>query len=162
MKNLQLNTLAFCLIIFFISCGSFAQTNQLNENEQAIIIPLDISSQRPVVELQINGEGPYLFIFDTGSSGNVIDKELASKLDLKIIGENRVGTPGSEDVTIAKQAYVPNVSLEGTDILKDTDMAILDLRSMLPVDGVLSSNFFADYLVTLDYPNSKLILNIDS
>jgi len=160
MKHLQLSAFLFFLIIVFISFGSLAQTKQTNRNEGAIIIPLDLSSQRPVVELRINGEGPYRFIFDTGSSGNVIDKELASKLNLTVTGENRVGTPGSEDVTIAKRVFAPNVSLEGTDILKDAEMAILDLRSMLPVDGVLSSNFFADYLVTLDYPNSKLILNI--
>ncbi|MDH3267431.1 MAG: retroviral-like aspartic protease family protein [Ignavibacteria bacterium] len=160
MKHLQLNVLLFCLIIVFINFGSLSQTKQTDKNEGAIIIPLDLSSQRPVVELSIDGEGPYRFIFDTGSSGNVIDKELASKLNLEITGENRVSTPGSENVTIAKTVKAPLVSFEGSDILKDADMTVMELRVMLPVDGVLSANFFSDYLITLDYPNSKLMLNI--
>jgi len=40
----------------------------------------------------INQKGPYRFILDTGSSGNVIDEDLAMELGLEVIGEDPLRT----------------------------------------------------------------------
>jgi len=160
MNHIQPSSFILCIIIFITSGFSYSQTEESKENTFPVTIPLDISAQRPVIELTINQDGPYKFIFDTGSSGNVIDEKLAEKLNLEIVGENQVGTPGSESITMAKEVFVPNIGFKGTSVLKNTQMTSLDLRSMLPVDGVLSANFFSEYLITLDYLNSKLMLNV--
>lgn len=124
----------------------------------SVIIPLDLTTQRPVVELQINGKGPFRFIFDTGASGSVIDANLATEAGLKVIGEDSLRTPGSDNVIMSKRVKALMITFAGTDISKDATMNTMDLREMLPVDGILSPDFFANYLITLDYPGSKLIL----
>lgn len=149
--------LIFVMVLFLTMIG-FCQTKP-NRDKNTIIIPLDLSTQRPILELKINGKGPYRFIFDTGSSTNVIDQELADSLSLKVIGEKSLHTQGSDSELMSKKVLVPNVTLTGIDIPDTIVMSTLAIRKMVSVDGVLSANAFADYLLTVDYPGSKLILN---
>src|SRR5262249_8912210 len=46
-------------------------------------VPMLDFGGRPVIEVKINGKGPYQFIFDTGASFNVFDSSLAAELSLK-------------------------------------------------------------------------------
>lgn len=158
MKLRQLAKLLSFAITIFSSLGGFCQTKVPNDKDGLTIISLDLNSKRPIVELRINGKGPYRFIFDTGSSGSVIDASLATELGLEVIGEDSMGTPGFDNVIMSKRVKAPLVTFEGTDISKDATMNTMGLREMLPVDGILSPTFFLNDLITLDYPNSKLIL----
>lgn len=127
---------------------------------QELAIPMDLSTHRPIVDLMIDGKGPYKFIFDTGSETNVIDENLSKELGLKVVGEDPLMTPGSDNKLVSQRVAAPKTGFSGTNILRDTEMNVIALRAMLPVDGVLSGVFLADYLVTMDYPGSKLILSI--
>ncbi len=122
------------------------------------IIPIDMSSHRPVMDVMINGKGPYKFIFDTGSSTNVVDAGLSDALGLEVVGEDPLRTPGSTNRLMSKRVAVKNLALSGSDIVKDTEMNVIELRKMLPVDGILGGFFLEDYLVTMDYPGTQLIL----
>ena len=77
------------ILMFISSMVSFGQSE--------IIIPMDLSLNRPVIALFIDHQGPYSFILDTGAGGNVIDKGLASKLDLKATGKVEVRSPGNDN-----------------------------------------------------------------
>lgn len=147
-------TIVLYQIVFFGSC----QMKKLTDPE--IVIPMDMTSHRPIVELTIDGKGPYKFIFDTGSSTNVLDKKLSQEFGFKVIGEDSLKTQGTSNRLISQRVSVPNVHFPGTDISKDVEMNVVDLRAMLPIDGVLSGIFFDEYLVTMDYPSSILILTI--
>ena len=157
MKSKQLAILISIMIVTFCSLGSFRFINK-PQNNDVVIIPINLSSQRPIIELKINGKGPYKFIFDTGSSGNIIDANLADELKLNVVGYDSMETPGSENVIISKRVKVSNVSFDGTYISKDAVMNMINLREMVPVDGILNPAFFSDFLITMDYPGSKLIL----
>ncbi len=143
-----------------LTCLSILATASASKlGAQNFTIPLDISSNRPILELTIDGKGPYRFIFDTGSSGNVIDTKLAEELGLKVVGEDPLRTPGSDNRLVSKRVEASEVSFPGTDIVQSGTLNTIDLRSMLPVDGILSGAFFSEYLMTLDYPGSKLTLS---
>jgi len=159
LNKIFLNLSIITIIVLFTMTTS-CQIKVPNENDKQIIIPLDISTQRPIVELMVNDKGPYRFIFDTGSSGNVIDKELADKLKLEVIGEDPLRTPGSDNKLMSKRVKVLKVAFPGTEISKDAIMNTIALRKILPVDGILSPSFFSNYLITIDYPNSELILTM--
>ncbi|MCD2257726.1 pepsin/retropepsin-like aspartic protease family protein [Psychroserpens luteolus] len=159
-------TLFSCLIFFIGSCQEKKEKHSENEPSsqrqirkqrvESITIPMDLSTRRPIVELMINGKGPYKFIFDTGSMTHVIDERLQSEFGFKVVGEDPLGTPGSDKKLTSKRIEVPKVSFSGTNLSQDLVMNVIDIRAMLPVDGILSSIFFKDYLLTMDYPNSKL------
>lgn len=134
----------------------FDQIRRSEQSLQHIVIPMDLSSRRPIVAVMLNGKGPYKFIFDTGSMAHVIDEKLSSEFGFNVVGEDTLRTPGSDSILLSKRVTVPKVGFSRTNILKDVEMNIINLRSMLSVDGILSSNFFEDYLLTMDYPNSNL------
>ncbi len=150
--------ITFTSLIICMFGSSWIAALAAPESQESIIIPLDISTQRPILELMINQTGPYRFILDTGSSGNVIDEDLAKELGLEVIGEDPLRTPGSDNKLMSKRVKVPAVTFVNTDISEDAVMNTIALREMLPVDGILSPIFFSNYLLTLDYPNSELIL----
>lgn len=145
--------------------GIFRQpkkNNKLNgsaiiEESSGIIIPMDLSLNRPIIEIFINKKGPYRFIFDTGASGNIIDKELASLLDLKEIGKVEVGTPGSDKTSSAPQVSISEIKVSD-QTLSNISMVAIDLRKMIPVDGILSFREFSEFLININYPEKKIIL----
>jgi len=156
-KLLQMVVLPIAVLF---TMGSSCQIKVPGEKDDRIIIPLDFSTQRPVLELMINDKGPYQFIFDTGSSTNVIDTELANELKFEVIGEDPLRTPGSDNKLISKRVKVPNVNFANTDISEDAVMNTIAIREMVSVDGILCPTFFSKYLLTIDYPGSILSLSI--
>ncbi len=152
MKTITFTSIIICMF------GSSWTTTAANKNQEPITIPLDISTQRPILELMLNNKGPYRFIFDTGSSGNVIDEELATNLALDVIGEDPLRVPGSDNKLMSKRVKVLEVAFPGTGISEGAIMNTMAIRKLVSVDGILSPIFFSNYLLTMDYPNSKLIL----
>lgn len=144
--------------LLLLTLGNSCQKKIPNESEKLIAIPMDHSSQRPVIKVMINNKGPYRFIFDTGSSGSDIDSKLAKELGLEVIGKDTLYTPGSDDMLMSEKVRVSKASFVGTDIAVEAVMNTIPIRQMLPVDGIISPEFFSNYLVTLDYPNSNLLL----
>ena len=160
MKNKILHKVIIILLAPFFMIGAFCQT-KLIMNNNPISIPLDISTQRPVLKLMINDTGPYRFIFDTGSSTNVIDQELANKLGLEVIGEDPLQTPGSDNKLMSKRVLISKVTISGIELAEEVVMNTVAIRNLVSVDGVLCPNAFVDYLITIDYSNSELILSSD-
>ncbi|MBN2244546.1 MAG: clan AA aspartic protease [Candidatus Aminicenantes bacterium] len=127
------------------------------EESSGIIIPMDLSLNRPVIEIYITRKGPYRFIFDTGASGNIIDKDLASLFDLKETGKVEVGTPGSEKTSSAPVLNIPEITVS-EQTLSDISMVVMDLRKMIPVDGILSFREFSEFLININYPEKRIVL----
>lgn len=145
------------------STAAFADTepaiHSKDHTDERITAPIDLTLQRPVVDLFVNGKGPYKFILDLGSSGNLIDQSVARSLELTKVGTDSIGSPGSKELLAVSRVEAGNVVLAESLTLENVPMSVFDLRKLLPVDGVLSPRVFSSYLITLDYPNSRLILD---
>lgn len=144
-----MNKISLTLVLCFFFFSGFAQ--------QRHIIPLDLSTNRPIVEVRINGKGPYKFIFDTGSSTNVIDNDLVEELGLKLVGEDPLRSQGNSTL-VSKRYEASEISITGAGFSKKGTLNAIALRSMVSVDGIIGGPFASEYLVTLDYPGSRLIL----
>jgi hypothetical protein len=128
-----------------------------------LTVPLTFIQGRPVVEVKINGNGPFRFYFDTGASGPVMSLKCADELKLKSFNDMpvrvRSGGDGPDAKPIeGKMVVIPDLEL-GTAKLHDLPIAAFD-RARLGGDdapvGVLSPNLFPEYLVTIDYPKQQL------
>lgn len=101
---------------------------------------------RPVVDVSINGKGPYRFILDTGASVTVIGDDLKDELALPSGG-------GSPSLVSIDSLRVGEASLTGVVA------GIAPLSRMFRTDaprGVLSASTFPGYLVILDYPGKRV------
>ncbi len=145
MRKIILSIL-FCHVLLF----GFSQTGQ-------IVIPMDLSTNRPIVEVEINGKGPYRFIFDTGAGTNVIDNDLVDELGLKLIGEDSLRSQGDNRL-VSKRYETNSLAIVGSGISKTATLNAIGIRNMVQVDGIIGNQYALDYLVTLDYPGSRLIL----
>jgi hypothetical protein len=125
-----------------------------------VSLPLHWFKRKPVVEVKINGRGPFRLYLDTGAQGSVLDQELADELKLPAVGEVRVSSPGGKGLP-GKRVKLDQVEL-GDAVLSTVpavafDRTHLDAGKDTP-RGVLSAGIFPDFLVTLDYPGSRLVI----
>lgn len=132
--------------------------------EPRVVVPMDTSIRRPVIDLTINDQGPFRFVVDSGAGGTVIDDDLAKKLHLKTIGKALTGDVSGQAPREMPLVVVDRIGIGSAQFL-DSIAVVGDLDPVwhdLPAgpDGVLAFSTFADCLVTLDYPNQKLIMEL--
>ena len=80
------------LLAILVATPSYAQ------DDDKTYIPFDLRTRRPVLEVMINGEGPYKFLLDTGASQSMISFDLAKKLKLPENGTSAVSAPNSSKI----------------------------------------------------------------
>jgi hypothetical protein len=115
----------------------------------------------PVVEVMVNGKGPFLFTIDTGAGLQAdLDSVLVAQLKLQPNGKVRGGDPSGRNPQEYDTVAVDSIALGSVEFRNVT--AISRARRMSPnapkVDGILGFRLFEDYLFTLDYPGKRLRL----
>jgi predicted aspartyl protease len=114
-----------------------------------------------VVQVFVNGRGPYDFALDTGASSTVISLELASELGLATERISQL-TAGGGNGTVSRvqlsslavgAARQENLAAAASDFLTQLSR---ELGSRL--QGIVGYDFLRHYRVTLDYPRGVLSL----
>jgi len=119
-------------------------------------LPFTLQQHVPVIEATINGKGPFRFAVDTGFGGMVeVNPKIAAQLDMPVVGEVMTGDPSGRD-----PKRVPLHRAESLDIgaLHFGGVSVGEnARTVLgDVDGILGLSLFRGFLVTFDYPKSRL------
>lgn len=127
-------------------------------------ISMDTATKHCIVAVKINGTGPYPFVLDTAAGGSVIDSSIAEKLKLEVIGQARVG-----DATGGAASVAELVQWETTEIgaakFSDCWGVVRDLGELFRHEpdrpmGILGFRLFSECLLTLDYPNGEVVLEL--
>jgi hypothetical protein len=100
-------------------------------------VPLAAPATRPVVEVTVDGHGPYRFIVETGAAFTAITPRVAA-------------AAGLVPADTADPAVTVNALGVGAARLRDFRVAVLDAPAPA-VDGVLGLNAYRDLLLTVDY-----------
>jgi len=151
------------LAIATILSWAIWQTPQLRSADTAPKFPVEVPMQTadgvPTVEVMINGQGPFVFGFDTGAQADPrIDASLVEKFNLKSTGQVQATDPSRRNFQTSQTYKLDSLSV-GSLRLTDVNVISRDLKHSprpLKVDGILGLNAFAEYLVTLDFPAKKL------
>jgi hypothetical protein len=139
------------------------QAPQLHSANSAPKLPAEFPMQTdggmPTVEVMVNGQGPFVFGFDTGAqAGPRIDSSLVEKLNLKASGQVQAIDPSGRNPQTSETFKLESLSI-GDLRFADVTAASRNYKNSprpLKVDGILGLSLFADYLVTLDFPAKKL------
>ncbi len=113
----------------------------------------------PVIELMVNGKGPFLFVFDTGAEGGPrLDSSLMEKLGLKPSGQMQEGDPSGRSPRMAATVKLDSLEVGGLRFtgIDGTSKNYKNSPRPLPADGIIGLALFKDYLVTLDFPARML------
>jgi hypothetical protein len=113
-----------------------------------------------LVEVSLQGQGPFLFALDTGASSSVVDLDVATRLGLPRSGTTRdvTGVIGEQTVPLAEVASWRLGDVE----LGPTRVALVDLpeaRHGPGLEGLLGSDVLSRFgCVVVDYANRQLEL----
>ncbi|WP_051285422.1 aspartyl protease family protein [Aequorivita capsosiphonis] len=155
--------LYFLILLSLSSCGGsklsqYFKEGKTLETDYLTTIPLNLSTGWIVVQPTIDGK-VYNFIMDTGAT-NIISKELAEKLNLNILGTEKVSDiqGAIQDMSYAK---IESISLGGIHFL-DTTTGISDFfteifpYNCLKIDGIIGSNLMQHAIWDFDFKNKEI------
>jgi hypothetical protein len=111
-------------------------------------VPMLDLGGRPMVEVRINGKGPYAVLVDTGANVTVIDETLVKELglDSRSSGAFQADELRLGDLVVHRfQAHAMPGGLPSLD-------------GATPLRGILSAAAFPGNLVSLDYPHRRVII----
>ena len=148
MHNFKLATLS----IAFLLAGVASVTAQ---NQSVAMAPMHFRGLMPVVEVRLNGQGPFAFAIDTGAGLQAdIDPSVATRLNLEPIGKIRIGDPTQQNDQTLEATKIARMELGGAEF-RDVTAIIRSQRitdDYPAIDGILGFALFTDCLLTLDYP----------
>jgi len=125
-----------------------------------VTVPFELSDGRPIVGVMLEGKGPYRFILDTGAGGSVVDKALADELKLEVGEETQLSSPLGSGVP-GHMHRIGRFALGGA-VAHGVDAVSMDMTSIFKQKdaprGVMSASMFVGCLLTLDYPNGRVVV----
>lgn len=139
-------------IILVFSLSAIAQKSTV------VDVPMSFFGTGPAIEVMVNGKGPFLFLIDTGAQGMArADTSLVQKLNISVAGQTTSSDGSAKKVNINKVRFetlsIGNLQFRDVEALSRNYNTASHLRH---IDGILGFDLFADYLLTLDYPNKRV------
>lgn len=112
----------------------------------------------PVVEVRLNGTGPWRLAVDTAMGGTVLlRQDLAGRMNLPVIGKAMVGDSSGTNSRPADLVRIESMQVGALDVENIVGLGFAageaHLAQVPPdVHGILGNRIYADLLMTLDYP----------
>ena len=166
LKRLTLIRLFFaglCSVLFLhqIAATPVAHSTERQQTLKAtagnsIDFPMQVHRGLPIVDVWVNGRGPFRFGVDTGAMYPVVFRAgLAERIGL---ARPEAPKAGSGSTGIGDRPTVPVDSIRvGDTVFTGISAVLVDFRSFgPPVEGTLGLPLFKDFLLTLDYPGSRM------
>jgi hypothetical protein len=145
-----MKTRSLILAVAFLVAASRA-----GAQPKAFTVPFDtIKSQHMVVEVKVNGKGPYRLIFDTGAPDSLVNNKLAKDAgifpkDFKKPFFAPLGSMGQFKIQTLELGDLKAENLSVMVVDHPTVAAISEVVG--PIDGIVGATFFARYKMTIDY-----------
>lgn len=109
------------------------------------------------LEVRLNGHKPLQLMLDTGAGGITISEHGAEKLGLKLVGATEGYGIGDQGAKVVKGAISEACSV-GPIEYKNCFLQAVEGRSVVDEDGLIGADFFAGYVVTIDFQRLTLHL----
>jgi len=126
----------------------------------SIEVPFEFVHNQIVVEVKVNGKGPFKMLLDTDTDPSAIDLEAARELGLDLGQKGYQTTGGGTEANVSRLTTLNLVEVGSVSAPKVV-AAVLDLSKLAkqmggPVRGVLGYSFLKDRIVQIDYANMKV------
>ena len=153
---LNLRVLTTSIALFFAGVVSVAA-----QNRTVTVAPMQFRGLMPVIEVKLNGQGPFFFAIDTGGGMQAdIDPAVATQLNLQPTGKVLIGDPSRQNDREMELTSIASLTFGGAEFRNVTALirAQRITKDYPEVDGFLGFALFTEYLLTLDYPAMQVRL----
>ena len=143
----------FLLLVFGVSVAA--------QDATLATAPMHMRGLMPVVEVKLNGQGPFVFMIDTGAGMQAdIDPSVAERLGLHLSGTAINGDPSGQNDREVSTATISSLAIGKAEFHNVTAVVRPQriTKDYPDVDGILGFALFTDYLLTLDYPAMQVRL----
>ena len=121
--------------------------------------PIELMYDKPYVAVMVNGRGPFRFLIDTGTGAQaMVSPELADELTMPVVGHARLTDPSGLGEQRSDIVLIHSLNIAGAKFAE-----VKAIRHKLYSEGencrgVLGFTLFKDYLLTLNFPERRLVL----
>ena len=128
-------------------------------------VPFSLQRNLIVVEVRLNGRGPYNFLLDTGLASSLItDPDVGRQLQLPTTDRFLVSGAGEESALEAYRVPAVSVALDGqvgaaraSFLMLSDDVLNISGYVGLPVHGLLGADVFRHLVVKIDAEQQQLV-----
>ena len=127
--------------------------------DRTVVAPMHMRGLMPVVEVKLNGQGPFAFMIDTGAGMQAdIDTSVAQRLKLPLNGIAVNGDPSGENDREVETTTIDSIRFGDAEFRNVTAVVRPQriTKDYPDVDGILGFALFNDYLLTLDYRSMQV------
>jgi predicted aspartyl protease len=154
------------MLMLFAGIGAMAQgeiAKSSPETGPAGPVPFLLARGVPVVQVVLNGHGPYSFLVDTGTNVTLVEQPVLDQLSVSaqtIVSIHSTTGDGATSEATLESIAVGNLNLHKMEVavLKHGQLAIYGDRVL----GVLGENFLKHFDLVLDYQHGVLLLDSSS
>jgi hypothetical protein len=120
-----------------------------------------LQDNRIIIQVMINGQGPFFMMFDTGAS-NILSDDVASALQLKRYGHIPI-EGGGENAVSASYCEVQNLEVSN-QTMQNNRFICMDLHDMqnaigFPrLDGLIGYEVFSQFLTEINFDKMQISL----
>ena len=148
---------AEALLIFFRSLQK-ERTAEIKDASRIYEFPIQPFYGLLIAEAYVNDEGPYRFLVDTGATSTVLSNALLDHLKITPIATATVKCVGGSGKTATKLCKASKLKIGELEIL-NLPVASFDNQIFAGlIDGVLGTVDLADFVISLDYPDKRIVL----
>jgi len=131
------------------------------DSQTEVVEKLSFEFKRNVIVLKadLNGEGPFNFILDTGTDPSVLDRELSQQISLyqfqlgpQDVGENQ---PIEIDIPLPVNLRVGNLP-EARKLFLALDIGKISEKMGMKIHGIIGYNFLKDNIFQINYLEKTL------
>jgi hypothetical protein len=135
-------------------------TGPLRADEKAVKVPFELlKSRHMVVNVKVNGKGPYRLIFDTGAPTMLVTSKVAKEAE--VFGKN-FKQPAFAPFGAMGQSSLKTLDVGGVSA-KDVPCMVMDHPTVAeiskhfgPIEGIVGFPFFARFTMTVDYQAKEM------
>ena len=109
------------------------------------------------LRVTVNGQTTRLLL-DTGAGGLLINKRAAEKAGIKPVVQTKIRGIGDKGPMGGYVGYADSIKIGGLEF-QNCLVEVADKRSIAGEDGLVGSDVFSHFLVTIDFPQEKLMLS---
>jgi predicted aspartyl protease len=148
---------ALCLLLAVDCLVCFAQAGS---KDQVVEVPFEFYRNEVIVQVRVNGKGPFNMMVDTGTDPSAIELTTARELGLKLESAGKPVTGGGTSANLGYITKFPLVEVGGLTA-KNVWTVAIDLSKVSerlgkPVHGVLGHSLLNGRIVQIDYPSRIL------
>lgn len=109
------------------------------------------------LSVKLNGVSSKLLL-DTGAGGILVNSKIAEKARIKRVAQTDFKGIGDKGAATGYIGYADSIKVGDLEF-QDCYVKVIDKGGVLGEDGLIGADVFSDFLVDLDFPNSKFRLS---